>query len=177
MTSLQLEIQKRDKIYFYGQPRVQALFFTFNEKFNNTQFFITNMKFQVIYFTKTGNTKKVAETIASELGVKAEDVKDAKMNKEGLVFLGSGKYGSQPGKIMMKFIEDNNFKSKNVALFGTSGSGKGIEVHEMEKALNAKEACIKDKFFCRGKFMFFNRGRPNDKDLEEAKKFAKKMKK
>jgi len=133
------------------------------------------MKFQVIYFSKTGNTKKIAEAIASELGVKAEDVNNAKLNQDGLIFLGSGKYGNQPGKIMMEFIEDNNFKSRNVALFGTSGSGKGLEVQEMEKALNAKEACIQGKFFCRGKFMLFNRGRPNDEDLDEAKKFTKNM--
>jgi flavodoxin len=133
------------------------------------------MKFQVIYFSKTGNTKKVGEAIASELGVKAEDVKDAKLNEDGLVFLGSGKYGSQPGKIMMEFIEDNTFKSRDVALFGTSGSGQGIEVKEMEKTLITKEASIKGKFFCKGKFLFANRGRPNDQDLDEAKKFANLM--
>ena len=37
---------------------------------------------------------------------------------------------------MIKFIEDNNFKSRNVALYGTSGSGKGIEVEGMENILN-----------------------------------------
>jgi flavodoxin len=133
------------------------------------------MKFQVIYFTKTGNTKKIAEAIASELSIKAEDVTTTKLHNDGLVFLGSGKYGNLPGKIMMDFIENNNFKSRNVALFGTSGSGKGFEVQEMEKALNAKEASVIGKFFCRGKFMLFNRGRPNEQDFTEAKKFAKQM--
>jgi flavodoxin I len=151
------------------------LLYKFNEKFNSIQFLIIHMEFQVIYFTKTGHTKKIAEAIASELNVKAEDVTDAKLNEEGLVFLGSGKYGPQPGKTMMEFIENNNFNSRNVALFGTSGGGKGLEVLEMEKALNAKGACIKGKFFCRGKFMFFNRGRPNDEDINEAKRFAKQM--
>jgi hypothetical protein len=62
-------------------------------------------------------------------------------------------------------------------LFGTSGSGKGEEVNEMEGFLNTREASIKGKFFCKGKFMFTNRGRPNDDDLEEAKKFAQGLKK
>lgn len=135
------------------------------------------MQYQVIYFTKTGNTKKVAEAISSELGVKAEDVKEAKLNKDTLVFLGSGKYGKKPGISMMKFIQDNNFKSRDVALFGTSGSGQGLEVNEMENALTTKQACIKGKFFCKGKFLFANRKRPDDNDLDEAKKFAKDMKK
>ena len=133
------------------------------------------MEFQVIYFSKTGHTKKVAETIASELGVKAEDVKDAELNEDALVFLGSGCYGGKPAEIMTKFIEDNNFKSRNVALFGTSASGEGMEVKEMENILNTKEACIKGKFFCKGKFLFTNRGRPSDEDLDEAKKFAELM--
>jgi flavodoxin I len=133
------------------------------------------MKFQVIYFSRRGNTKKVAEAIASELSVKTEDVKDAKLNDDAFVFLGSGCYGSKPAKIMTKFIEDNNFSSRNVALFGTSGGGEGLEVKEMENILNNKKANIKGKFFCKGKFLLVNRGRPNDEDLYEAKKFAKNM--
>ncbi|MBN2602768.1 MAG: flavodoxin [Candidatus Thermoplasmatota archaeon] len=133
------------------------------------------MEFQVIYFSKIGNTKKIAGEIASELNVKAEDVRDAKLKERALVFLGSGCYGGKPAKIMKKFIEDNNFKSRNVALFGTSGGGEGMEVKEMENMLVTKKACIKGKFFCKGKFFVFSRGRPNDKDLDEAKKFAKLM--
>ncbi len=134
------------------------------------------MESQVIYFSRKGNTKKVAEAIASELGVKAENVKNAKLNDNSLVFLGSGCYGGKPGNNMFKFIEDNDFKSRNVALFGTSGGGEGIEVKEMENILNTKKACIKGKFFCKGKFLLFSRGRPNNEDIGEAKKFANLMK-
>ncbi len=134
------------------------------------------MESQVIYFSRKGNTKKVAEAIASELGVKAENVKDAELVENALVFLGSGCYGGKPGKIITEFIEDNNFNSRNVALFGTSGGGEGMEVKEMENLLIAKKACIQNKFFCKGKFLMFSRGRPSDEDLNEAKKFAKLMK-
>ncbi len=133
------------------------------------------MGFQVIYCSKTGHTRRVAEAIASEMGVKAEDVKGAKLKKDALVFLGSGSYGSKPGEDMSKFIEDNDFGSRSVALFGTSGSGQGAEVKEMENALSAKGACIKGKFFCKGKILLINLGRPNDKDIDDAKKFAKNM--
>jgi len=130
------------------------------------------MKFQVIYFSKLGHTKKVAEAISSEIDVKAEDVKDTKLNEEAFIFLDSGCYSSKPAKTMTKFIEDNNFKSKNVAFFGTSGSGQGMEVKEMEDLLNNKEACIKGKFYCKGKFLFLNRGRPSEEDKDNAKKVA-----
>ncbi len=133
------------------------------------------MKFQVIYFSKKGNTKKVAEAIASELDVEAENVKDTKLDKNALVFLGSGCYGGKPAKLMTKFIRDNDFRSRNVALFGTSGSGEGKEVAEMERILRTKEATIKGTFFCKGKFIFFNRGRPSEDDLKGTQKFAKRM--
>ena len=60
------------------------------------------MKFQVIYSSKTGNTKKVVEAIASELDVKVENVKKANLNEDCMAFLGSGCYGSKPAKIMPK---------------------------------------------------------------------------
>ena len=44
------------------------------------------MNFQVIYLSKTENTKKVAEAIASELNLEAEDIKNAKLNENALVF-------------------------------------------------------------------------------------------
>lgn len=134
------------------------------------------MNYQVIYFSKKGNTKKIAEAIASELNVSAEDVNGAKLNENCFVLLGSGCYGGKPAKAMITFIEDNDFKSRNIALFGTSGAGKGVELIEMEKILNNKDACIKEKFFCKGKFLFANRGRPNNEDLEKAKEFAKNIK-
>jgi len=133
------------------------------------------MKYQVIYFSRKGSTKKIADLIAFELGVNAEAVKDAKLIKDSFVFLGSGCYGSKPGKKMTKFIEKNDFKSRNVALFGTSGGGKGKEVDFMEGLLDAKDASVKGKFFCKGKFWFGNSDRPSDDDLDNAKKFAKEM--
>ncbi|MFO7755117.1 MAG: flavodoxin domain-containing protein [Bacteroidales bacterium] len=111
------------------------------------------MNFQVIYFSRKKSTKKIADVIASELDVKAEDVKDVKLNEKDLVFLGSGSYGSKPGKDMKKFIEKNDFKNKDVALFGTSGGGTGEEVKAMEDMLNKKGANVKGK---RGKICLWN---------------------
>jgi len=133
------------------------------------------MNYQVIYFSRKGSTRKIAETIAAEIGVNAEDVKNTNLKDNALVFLGSGCYGGKPGKDMIEFIEKNNFKSIKVALFGTSGGGEGQETHEMEKILKSKEAKIKSKFFCKGKFFLMNRGKPDEEDINDAKNFAKSM--
>ena len=133
------------------------------------------MKYQVIFFSRKGSTKKVADAISSELNVEAEDVKIAELKNDSMVFLGSGCYGGKPGKHMTKFIENNDFKSRNVALFGTSGGGEGKETESMETMLKDKDAIIKGKYFCQGRAWFVNKDKPSDKDLDDAKKFAKNM--
>ena len=51
--------------------------------------------FEVVYYSIGGNTKKVAEDIASKLGTKARDIKSMDTIPENsLVLLGSGCYGS-----------------------------------------------------------------------------------
>jgi len=131
------------------------------------------MNYQVIYFSRKGSTKKIADAIASELKVEAEDVKNARVVDGAFVFLGSGNYGGRPGKEMITFIEENDFTK--VALFGTSGGGIGKEVEEMKKQLHEKNVTVLDSYYCKGKFGFINRTKPNDEDITEAKKFAKKM--
>ncbi len=134
--------------------------------------------FEVIYYSWSGNTKKVAEVIAAELGVTAENVKKKRgLAKDSFVFLGSGCYASRPGKKLRRFIAENDFKGRQVALFGTSGDGKGNEVRAMEQLLKPKGAIIKSSFYCQGKtFFLFYRGHPSQKELANASKFAKQMK-
>ncbi len=90
--------------------------------------------FEVIYYSKTGNTRKVAEAIAAELDVSAEDVRTkGELAKDSFVFLGSGRYFPLPGRGFKKFVARNDFDGRKVALFGTSGEGRGREVEALEK--------------------------------------------
>jgi flavodoxin len=112
------------------------------------------MDFQVIYFSKNGNTKKVAESIASEISVKAEAVSNAELEDDTFIFFGSGCYGGKPAKDMIEFIGRNIFEKRMVALFDTSGGGTGKEVLVMEDQLKRMGAVIKGKYSCKGKFLF-----------------------
>jgi len=135
--------------------------------------------FEVVYYSMCGNTKKVAEAIAAELGVKAENVKGKReLDKDSFVFLGSGCYGYKPGRKLRKFIAGNDFKGRQVALFGTSGSGRGDEVRVMEELLKPKGALIRGSFYCQGRsFFLFFRGHPSNEELANAGEFANEMKK
>lgn len=132
--------------------------------------------YEVVYYSREGNTKKVADAIAEELGVVAQDVKTTKEPDKGsFLFLGSGCYVGKPGKELMEFIKRCELNGRRVALFGTSASPEGKEIPAMEKALIAKGAKIVGKFYCEGKFLFFNRKHPDSTDLENARKFVREM--
>jgi flavodoxin len=133
--------------------------------------------FEVIYYSLTGNTKKVADAIAAELDVSAENVKTKdKLAEDSFVFLGAGLYGPLRGLGFRRFIDRNDFAGRKVALFGTSGDGRGKEVGALEEAVAAKGAEVAGQFFCKGEFMFIvNRSSPTNKDLEDARAFAREM--
>jgi flavodoxin I len=132
---------------------------------------------QVLYDSKGGNTRKVADAIAGELGIAATDIKTASLGPaDGVLFLGSGCYGGRPGENMAKFIEANDFRERRVALFGTSGGGAGNEVTAMETAVKEKGAEVIGRYFCRGQMaLLFSRGHPDPADIDAARKFAREM--
>jgi flavodoxin I len=133
--------------------------------------------FEVVYYSLSGNTRKLAEAIAAELAVFAEDVKaKGGLAEDSFVFLGAGKYGPLRGWGLKRFIERNDFKGRKVALFGTSGDGTGREIEALEELVAARGAEIAGSFFCRGQFLFvINRGHPTSEDLDNARRFAREI--
>lgn len=131
--------------------------------------------FEVIYYSMTGNTKKLAEAIATELNVAAEHVNpNIKLANESLLFLGTGLYGPFQSGGLKGFVDGNHFEERKVALFGTSGEGKGRELGALEDAVTTKGAEIVGKFHCKGEFLFFiNRKHPTSEDLKRARNFAR----
>ena len=127
--------------------------------------------------SRGGNTRKVADAIAEELGVTVGDITAPLPGDAKTLFLGSGTYGGAPGIEMMKFITDGTFEGRKVALFGTSAAPAGSEkmIGVMADALKQKGAAVIGSWHCPGKFLVMNWGRPNREDLENAKKFARDM--
>jgi len=133
----------------------------------------------VIVDSRGGNTRKVADAIAEELGIPAKEVTPALTDNAKLLFLGSGTYRGKPGEKMMTFIESGDFSGRKVALFGTSASLAGGQkmINVMTDALTKKGATIAGAYHCKGKMLVINWGHPNKEDLENAKNFARMMKK
>jgi flavodoxin I len=77
---------------------------------------------------------------------------------------------------LRRFIDRNNFDGRKVALFGTSGEGKGKEVVALEEAVTAKGAELAGRFHCRGRFLFIiDRKHPTSEDLGNARTFAREI--
>jgi len=131
----------------------------------------------VLVDSKGGNTRKVADAIAEEIGIKAREVTISPPDDGKILFLGSGTYGGKPGDAMMKFIGSGNFSGRKVAIFGTAASLTGNQkmIGAMTDILKRKGATVLGSYFCKGKFFLVNWGHPNKEDLDNAKKFAREM--
>ena len=135
------------------------------------------MSVRVIYQSVTGNTKKVAEAIARAAGCEAEAVSTATVGQPvDMLFLGASIHGGDVDASVKKFIEGlDPALVKQVAVFGTGFPENKEKAVGITKGLLAKRGiAVTDKcYFCRGKFLLFNRKSPDDQDLKGAEEFAR----
>lgn len=136
------------------------------------------MKFLVVYYSRGGKTRKVAEVIAQQLGCEAVDISEAPdVAGVDMLIVGTGVYPNFFWKKLRRFLDELQPVNKNkAAVFVTSG-GPNPNTADFIGALEAKGYIVVSSFKCRGRFLFFNWGRPNEEDLENAKTFANDLKK
>lgn len=134
-------------------------------------------EFAVFVDSRGGNTRKVADAIAEELGIAVGDIRGTLPADARILFLGSGTYGGKPGDAMTAFVGAGTFSGRKVALFGTSASAAGSErmLAALAGALKEKGAIVAGSWHCPGRFLLVNRGRPGPEDLEHARTFAREM--
>lgn len=131
------------------------------------------MNIAVRYFSRGGNTKKLAEAIAKAANTHALDCAVAISDPVDLLFLGGSVYGFGLDDSIKNYIANlNPTLVKKVALFGTSAIVKSGN-EEMAKLLRDKGITVlADSFYCRGAFTVMHKGRPNEVDLKPAADFT-----
>jgi flavodoxin len=130
--------------------------------------------FEVVYFSRTGNTKKVAEAIAAELKVTAKDVKTAGvLPPDAFILMGTGCYGATLPKEITAFMKKNTFRGRIIGLFTTSAFGSAAERGLIEKQITEHGAIITHNFKCYGRFLTAKKAHPTAEELENAKQFAR----
>lgn len=138
------------------------------------------MKFLVAYYSKGNKTAKVAGAIASELGCEAVDLTRSKPDVSGvdMLVVGTGTYGGMPGPTLLEFLKAlPQATGGKAATFATSAGPGPRSLGRVKSALEEKGYSVVSSFDCRGQFLLANRGHPDEVDLENARVFARDLKK
>lgn len=121
----------------------------------------------VRYCSRGGNTKALALAIAEALNVEAKSIEEKVDEEVETLFLGGALYAYGIDKALTAYIEalDKN-KIKKVVVFSTSWISKHA-IALIKKGLKEKGIPYVDEFI-------YARGKPNQKELNNAKEIAKK---
>ena len=128
------------------------------------------MKSLIVYYSRTGNTRFVAETVAAEIGADVEEVVDlkkrsgpigylsggseARRGKEtqiaptkkspaqyDLIIVGTPVWASRPSPAILTYLKKNDLSGKKVAVFFTQGGKKPSGI-DQTKALMPNSECV-----------------------------------
>ena len=131
------------------------------------------MKIAVRYYTRSGNTEKLAKAIAEAVGVQEESVAVSLPEKTDILFLGCSYYAFDVDDAVKNFITQNKDSIGKIVCFGTSAMMKSTH-KPMKKVCDAAGVLLADEeFHCRGSFGPMHKGHPDEKDLTNAAIFAK----
>lgn len=111
------------------------------------------MDLQVVYSTRTGNTKRVAEAIAAEFGVTAQALGEVRECSAATVAIGYWVDKGHPDEGAKRFMEQ--LAGKKVFLFGTLGaepdSDHARDCMQQARALVEGKNEVVGEFICQGK--------------------------
>lgn len=135
------------------------------------------MTYAVRYYTKTGNTRRLAEAIAKELGVEAHPLEIPITEKVDLLFLGNSYYAFSIDPEVRRFISvlDKN-KVGRIVNFGSAAMLNSTFKKVKAEAEKVGIPMYEKEFHCKGEFKGIHKGRPNDADIAAAVEFARKIK-
>ena len=131
------------------------------------------MKIAVRYYTRSGNTEKLAKAIAEAVGVQAETVTETLHEKTDIVFLGCSYYAFDVDEAVKSFLFDNKENIGKVVCFGTSAMMKSTHKPIRRITHAAGVVLSGTEFHCRGSFGPMHKGHPDKQDLTNAAAFAK----
>ena len=131
------------------------------------------MKAEVRYFTRTGNTKKLAEAIAQASECQAQSIPAPIDGYTDVLFLGASVYGGGISAEVKEYIHSlDKTQIGMAAVFSTSALVQRAFPQIRKELEKEGIAVCPQNFYCRGQFTALHRGRPDARDLESAKQFA-----
>ena len=134
------------------------------------------MTIAVRYYTKTGNTKKLAEAIAQAVGAEALPISEPIREPVDILFLGNSYYAFSIDPEVRAFIR--GLDKKKVGRIVNFGSAAMLNSTWKKVKAEAEKVGIPvddQEFHCRGEFKGIHKGKPDAADLKAAAEFAKKI--
>ena len=134
------------------------------------------MKIAVRYYTKTGNTKRLAEAIGKAVGAEALPISSPITEPVDILFLGNSYYAFTIDPEVRTFIR--NLDPKRVGRIVNFGSAALMNSTWKKIKAEAEKAGIpmdEREFHCRGEFKGIHKGKPDEDDLRVAAAFAKQI--
>ena len=134
------------------------------------------MKVAVRYYTKTGNTKKLAEAVAEAAGTEALPLSEPIGEKVDILFLGNSYYAFSIDPEVRNFVRSlDRSKVGRIVNFGSAAMLNST--YRKIKAEAEKVGVLMDEreYHCKGEFKGLHKGRPNEEDLKAAAAFARRI--
>ena len=134
------------------------------------------MKIAVRYYTKTGNTKRLAEAIGQAVGAEALPISTPVTEKTDILFLGNSYYAFSIDPEVREFVKglDKN-KVGKIVNFGSAAMLNSTYKKVKAEADKAGIPMDKREFHCKGEFKGLHKGKPDENDLKAAAEFARKI--
>ncbi len=132
------------------------------------------MKIAVRYYTKTGNTKRLAQAVAEAVGVQAFPISTPVTEPVDLLFLGNSYYAFSIDPEVKSFVQSLDKKTVGkIVNFGSAAMLNSTYKKVKSEADKVGVPMDEREFHCKGEFKGMHKGRPNEADLKAAADFAK----
>ena len=137
---------------------------------------ILSMKIAVRYYTKTGNTKRLAEAVAEAVGAEALPISTPITEPVDILFLGNSYYAFSIDPEVRDFV-----KSLNKDMVGKMVNfGSAAMLNSTYKKVKAEADKVgipmdEREFHCKGEFKSLHKGKPDESNLKAAAEFARKI--
>ena len=131
------------------------------------------MTVAVRYYTKTGNTKRLAEAVAQAVGAEALPISVPVTERADILFLGNSYYAFTIDPEVRNFIRSlDPSKVGRIVNFGSAAMLNSTYKKVKAEADKAGIPMDVREFHCRGEFKGVHKGKPDAEDLKAAAAFA-----
>ena len=134
------------------------------------------MKIAVRYYTRTGNTKRLAEAVGAAVGAEALPISAPVTEAVDILFLGNSYYAFSIDPEVRDFVRGlDKDKVGKIVNFGSAAMLNSTYKKVKAEADKVGIPMDEREFHCRGEFKGIHKGKPDESDMRAAAEFARQI--